>query len=73
MKEPRLGAAIPQDRWIQRTLTEDPNPRIPFSNGPANSPDTFPPMQPWEKIAWSTLTGLALGMIAFGNYAGVIW
>lgn len=56
-KQHGFGAAIPKDQWIARTVTQDPNPRIPFSYGPKHSPDTFPSIQKWEKIGWSFAIG----------------
>lgn len=49
-KKPRFGAAIPQDEWIQRTVTTDPNPRMPFSNGIAGSTGTEPTMTKTERF-----------------------
>jgi len=68
----KISTTLPPDQWIQRTLSQDPNPRIPFTHGPA-SPDTFPPMQPWEKIAWSMIAGLVFGIVAFGDLLGLPW
>jgi len=62
-KKPRFGAAIPQDEWIQRTVTTDPNPRMPFSNGIAGSPGTEPTMTKTERFLCGLVFGFAIGVI----------
>jgi hypothetical protein len=43
--QPRFGAAIPKDQWIQRTINYDPHPTVPWAHwGPQ-------PMPRWQKIA----------------------
>jgi len=51
----------------QRYAYRDPAPHIPFSYGPAYSPDTFPPMQTWEKVAWAFCVGAIGGFFLFCN------
>jgi hypothetical protein len=65
-----FGAAIPRDQWIQRTVTTDPAPHIPFTNGIAYSPDTYPPMQKWEKVAWSFVAGFCGTVLVLVDYLG---
>lgn len=60
--EPKFGAAIPQDQWIQRTTTRDPAPRIPFSNRIAGM-DTEPAMSVWERFFYAVAWGFALGVL----------
>lgn len=50
----------------QRYRNTDPNPQVPFC-------DEFPPMQPWEFVAWSMIVGIVLGFIVFGGYFGYPW
>lgn len=61
--EPKFGAALSKDQWIQRTVTTDPAPRMPFSNGPAGSPNTMPSMSRTERFLYSVAWGFAIGVL----------
>ena len=60
--EPKFGAAIPQDQWIQRTATTDPNPRMPFS-GIYYQDEIKMPF--FEHLIAGTVFGFAIGAIIF--------
>ena len=61
-KQPKFGAAIPNDEWIQRTDTTDPNPRIPFS-GIYYQDEIKMPF--FEHLIAGTVFGFAIGAILF--------
>ena len=62
LNKPKFGAAIPQDQWIQRTATTDPNPRMPFS-GIYYQDEIKMPF--FEHLIAGTVFGFAIGAIIF--------
>ena len=60
--EPKFGAAIPKDEWIQRTATTDPNPRMPFS-GIYYQDEIKMPF--FEHLIAGAVFGFAIGAILF--------
>ena len=64
-KQPKFGAAIPQDKWIQRTVTTDPNPRIPFSNGLYCYTEAEIKTPFFEHLIAGAVFGFAIGAILF--------
>lgn len=63
MTKPLFGAAIPREQWIQRTVSTDPFPRLPFSNGLAHSPATEPQMSGLAAFGYAVAWGFALGVL----------
>ena len=61
-KQPKFGAAIPKDEWIQRTATTDPNPRIQFS-GIYYQDEIKMPF--FEHLIACAVFGFAIGAIIF--------
>lgn len=59
-----FGTGLPNGGWTYMA-TQDPAPRIPFTHGMINSPDTMPRLQKWEKISWSFAIGFWLTVIAY--------
>lgn len=55
----KIGTTTP----FSRTADRDPNPRIPFSNGIAGSPDTEPAMTFGQRVAYSVVFGFAIGVL----------
>lgn len=69
MKQQRLE--VPQRTLYgihrpQRYQYRDPAPHIGYG-------DEFPPMQHWEKVAWSMIVGFVGGFLVLGGYFGFPW
>jgi hypothetical protein len=57
--QPKFGAAIPKDQWIQHTINYDPHPNVPWAHyGPQ-------PMSRWQKLAWVLYVVAILSIIVF--------
>lgn len=62
MKEPRFGGQIPQDKWIQKTLKEDPHKHIPFL---AEPPWKNENLTIWGFMAYMAVVVVVLAFFVF--------